>query len=87
MSTPLSDGVTIRFTVDGSEPTDASLVYSGPVLIRNTTKFAARAFMEQLQGYPLLTTRLCFVRFRRQKSRHVKVNDIVTIFGRGCFGL
>ena len=69
MSTPLSDGVTIRFTVDGSEPTDASPVYSGPVLIRNTTKFAARAFMEQPQGYPLLTTRPVFRQVSVVKSQ------------------
>jgi alpha-mannosidase len=37
-------GATIRFTVDGSEPTTASRVYAGPLQLAATTTVKARAF-------------------------------------------
>jgi hypothetical protein len=38
------DGATIRYTLDGSEPTVASSVFTGPITIHTTTKVAARVF-------------------------------------------
>lgn len=37
-------GVTIRYTLDGSDPTSASAVYSGPISISSTSVLRARAF-------------------------------------------
>ena len=37
-------GATIRYTTDGSDPTAASTLYSGPVTLTATTTLQARAF-------------------------------------------
>src|SRR3954466_598008 len=37
-------GATIRYTLDGTEPTLKSSVYSGPIGITNTTLVRAKAF-------------------------------------------
>jgi hypothetical protein len=39
-----TSGVEIRYTTDGTQPTRASKLYSGPVTIAETTEFAARAY-------------------------------------------
>jgi hypothetical protein len=62
MTTPKSDGVTIRFTTDGSDPTKSSPVYSTPVAVVDTTKIAARAFPDDPEGYPTVVTRPVFRR-------------------------
>jgi len=40
------DGVTIRYTTDGSIPTASSPVYSGPITVVNTTIIKAYAVKE-----------------------------------------
>ncbi len=40
----ITDGASIYFTLDGSEPTESSQPYSGPVSISSTTNFRVRAF-------------------------------------------
>ena len=38
------DGDPVRFTTDGSEPTEASTLYSGPIRLNKTTSIKARTF-------------------------------------------
>jgi hypothetical protein len=37
---------TIRYTTDGSEPTNTSILYDGPITINATTFFKAKAFLD-----------------------------------------
>jgi hypothetical protein len=63
MNTLKSDGVTIRYTLDGSDPTQSSPVYTSPVAIEKTTKIAAKAFGNDENfglGYPTLVVRPVF---------------------------
>ncbi|MDX1699949.1 MAG: chitobiase/beta-hexosaminidase C-terminal domain-containing protein, partial [Melioribacteraceae bacterium] len=39
-------GATIRYTLDGTDPTESSNLYSGPILVSNTTTIKAKGFME-----------------------------------------
>jgi murein DD-endopeptidase MepM/ murein hydrolase activator NlpD len=39
-----TSGATVRYTTDGSEPTSASVQYTGPIAINSTTTLKARAF-------------------------------------------
>lgn len=48
-------GVTIRYTLDGSNPTPASTAYSGPLAINATTVVRARAFSSNPTVPPSLT--------------------------------
>ena len=41
-----TDGATLRYTLDGSEPTESSPVYSEPVSISSTTTLRAKAFLD-----------------------------------------
>jgi hypothetical protein len=43
LSTP-SEGYTIHYTLDGSQPTSSSFVYSGEIVLTGTTVMKARAF-------------------------------------------
>lgn len=40
----LTDGATVRYTLDGTEPTASSAVYSAPIVLSATTTVKARAF-------------------------------------------
>ncbi len=41
-----TDGATIRYTVDGSDPTEASPAYAEPIVLSETTTVKARAYKE-----------------------------------------
>ena len=43
-----TEGASIRYTLDGSEPTEASPLYEGPITIRESCTVQARAFLEGL---------------------------------------
>jgi len=42
--TPVTSGATIRYTIDGSTPTQASALYTGPLSIATQTTVTAKAF-------------------------------------------
>ncbi|HOW29241.1 MAG TPA: chitobiase/beta-hexosaminidase C-terminal domain-containing protein [archaeon] len=44
-----TDGATIRYILDGSEPTESSSIYSSPITITQDTIIKARAFKENWQ--------------------------------------
>ncbi|MDR0397192.1 MAG: lamin tail domain-containing protein [Oscillospiraceae bacterium] len=48
-------GTTVRYTVDGSNPTIDSPEYTGPVPIEHTAVFRARAFQDGLRPSPIVT--------------------------------
>jgi hypothetical protein len=41
-----TEGATIRFTLDGTDPTEASELYAEPIVLSSTTTIKARAFKE-----------------------------------------
>ena len=41
-----TSGATVRYTLDGSEPTEASAAYAGPIALSATTTVKARAFAD-----------------------------------------
>src|SRR5439155_9130651 len=43
-----TSGATIRYTVDGTEPTFASKVFAGPIAAYNTTEIRAKAFKSDM---------------------------------------
>ena len=43
-----TEGATIRYTLDGSEPTEASAAYTGPIFIDDDTEIKARAWKDGL---------------------------------------
>ena len=47
--TNISEGAVVRYTLDGSTPTDSSLLYSGPITITDTTLLRATAFRNGYQ--------------------------------------
>ncbi len=51
----LTPGVTINYTTDGSEPTQQSALYEGPITIDETTLIKAKAFREGMQTSETLT--------------------------------
>lgn len=44
-----TEGATIRYTLDGSEPTEESTVYSGAIKIKHNATLKAKAFRENMQ--------------------------------------
>ena len=67
--------LTIRYTLDGSEPTSSSMVYSGSFNITQTTKIAARVFQQTVdqtvEGPPMLVTRPTFTKVLQKKMNDV----------------
>jgi alpha-tubulin suppressor-like RCC1 family protein len=57
-----SQGVTIRYTTDGSNPTESSTAYSGPVLVDGTKTLKAKAYRsgwtESTQGVSVYTMKV-----------------------------
>ena len=51
-----TSGATIRYTTDGSDPTEESPVYCDPVLITHRTSLKARAFMAGLSPSPVVSS-------------------------------
>ncbi len=49
------NGVTITYTLDGSEPTQSATAYSGPITVSKTTVVRARAFTGGLYGSDIAT--------------------------------
>ena len=60
LSTP-APGVAIRYTLDGSEPTATSPLYTAPITLTATTKVAAKPFFSDVNA-PVLVTRPVFTR-------------------------
>ena len=58
-SSPRTPGCEIRYTLDGTEPTEISPLYSGPFTLNSTTTVRARAFKDSL--YPSAVHRVTFV--------------------------
>jgi len=56
-----TEGTTIRFTTDGSEPGSNSTVYSGPITIDSTTTVRARAFKDGLDSSFVETASYLFI--------------------------
>jgi hypothetical protein len=59
------DILTIRYTLDGTEPTISSLLYTKSFNITSTTKIAARVFVKNdqvIDGPPLLVTKPTFTK-------------------------
>ncbi len=54
-----TNGATIRYTSDGSDPTDTSAPYTAPLTIRNTTTIKARGFKES--WVPSATASACYM--------------------------
>ena len=57
--TPCLKGCVVRYTIDGSEPTAASPVFSAPLELKTTTVLSARAF-DAAGGSPWMTWRRTF---------------------------
>jgi alpha-mannosidase len=56
LSTP-TPGTSLHYTVDGSEPTEQSPMYAGPIVVTETTKLKARALHANLDdGYVAAAT-------------------------------
>ena len=50
-----TDGATVRYTTDGSEPNSNSLMYSGPIHIAQTTTLKAKAYRTGMQDSAIAT--------------------------------
>ena len=48
-----TDGATIRYTTDGTTPTEISAVYSGAISVTATTTIKAKAFKDGLEASPV----------------------------------
>lgn len=54
--TPPNETATIRYTIDGSDPTAASTEYIGPIAVSNSQQIRARAFEDGLEPGPITQT-------------------------------
>lgn len=62
--------VAIKYTTDGTEPTENSQIYSKPVKIKASTKFVAKSFGHKSKSYPI------FAEFHRANTKwKVKLNN------------
>ncbi len=50
-----TEGAAIHYTLDGSEPTEASPLYTGPVTITESCTIKARAFLEGMPPSPVVS--------------------------------
>lgn len=50
-----AEGATIRYTVDGTDPTGASTVYVAPIVVTATTTIKARAFKSGYSSSPIVS--------------------------------
>ena len=57
-----TDGATIYYTTDGSRPTDASTLYTGPIAISATTTIRARAYASTVGPSGIATATYTFKR-------------------------
>jgi len=51
----LTEGAVIRYTLDGSDPTESSAVYTGPISVEDTVTIKARAFKSDMNPSPVAT--------------------------------
>ncbi|MEZ6118023.1 MAG: CotH kinase family protein [Pirellulaceae bacterium] len=72
--TPETPGATIRYTLDGSIPSETSELYTGPITVSETTRIRARAFEPDRAGGPIST-----VGYTQLAS------DLVNFDGQGMF--
>jgi cell division septation protein DedD/WD40 repeat protein len=63
---------TIHYTMDNSEPTGVSPVFSTPILIEKTTTIKARAFKSGRTPSPTATGTYTFIKKKRDKTRKTK---------------
>ncbi|HQB41190.1 MAG: SUMF1/EgtB/PvdO family nonheme iron enzyme [Candidatus Cloacimonadales bacterium] len=50
-----TEGVIIRYTINGEDPTEQSTIYTSPISIAQTTTIKAKAFKEGLESSPVAT--------------------------------
>ena len=51
----LTEGATIRYTLDGTDPDETSAVYEGPITVAETTTIKAVAFKDDLDASKIVT--------------------------------
>ncbi|MEZ5404058.1 MAG: chitobiase/beta-hexosaminidase C-terminal domain-containing protein [Bryobacteraceae bacterium] len=86
-STPVSVAsatpqATIRYTIDGSDPTEASPIYSSPISLAASTTVRARAFKAGLAPSPVSSSRFTFAPTVRD-LRPMSGAGLSTVFAAG----
>ncbi len=76
---PISVGIsasaeetTIHYTTDNSEPTDASPVFSSPILVTETTTIKARAYKSGQPPSSTVTGTYTFIKKEKDETRKIK---------------